>query len=61
MTAKVGDIVKIVDPDDYQIDGFPYSTVGLLVRIEEKSPGGWKILLVTAATAAYTMGRFCLG
>ena len=45
---KVGDIVKVVDPDDYKIDGFPYSTVGLLVKIEEKSPGGWKIYKVLA-------------
>jgi hypothetical protein len=48
MSPKPGDLVKIVDPDEPKIDGFPYSTVGLMVKVEEKTPGGWLIFTVLA-------------
>jgi len=43
-----GDLVKIVDPDESKIDGFPYSTVGLLLEVSQKTPGGWRIFTVLA-------------
>ena len=45
---KVGDLVRIYDPDEHLYDGTPYTTVGLLIEIQHKSPGGWRIFKVHA-------------
>lgn len=34
---KVGDLVKIYDPDEDQLDGTPYWTMGVVLKIEKKS------------------------
>ena len=48
MRPKPGDLVKIVDPDESKIDGSPYSIIGLLIEVEEKTPGGWLIFKILA-------------
>jgi len=34
---KPGDLVKIYDPDENQMDGIPYSVVGILIKINQKT------------------------
>ena len=34
---KVGDLVKIYDPDEDKLDGNPYWTVGVVLKVEKKS------------------------
>lgn len=34
---KVGDLVKVYDPDEDQIDGTPYWTMGIILKVENQS------------------------
>jgi len=34
---KVGDLVKIYDPDEDQLDGSPYWTMGVILKVEKKA------------------------
>ncbi len=34
---KVGDLVKVYDPDEDRIDGSPYWTMGVILKVEKKS------------------------
>ena len=34
---KVGDLVKVYDPDEDRLDGHPYWTMGVILKIEKKS------------------------
>jgi len=34
---KVGDLVKVYDPDEDQLDGTPYWTMGVILKVEKKS------------------------
>ncbi len=34
---KVGDLVKVYDPDEDQLDGTPYWTMGIILKVEKKS------------------------
>ena len=47
---NVGDLVRIFDPDREKINGSPYSTVGLVLKISPKSPNvqAWREFYVLA-------------
>ena len=49
-SVNVGDLVKIYDPDKERIDGSPYSTVGLVLKIRPLSPSvqAWREFHVLA-------------
>jgi len=34
---RAGDLVRIHDPDEHKIDGTPYSVLGILINIRQKT------------------------
>ena len=49
-SVNVGDLVRIFDPDEERYDGFPCSTVGLVLKIRPLSPSvqAWREFYVLA-------------
>ena len=49
-SVSVGDLVRVFDPDREKINGSPYSTVGLVLDIQPKSPHkhAWRIFHILA-------------
>jgi len=47
-SAKVGDLVRIYDPDHIEGSSFPYSTIGIVIEIGRKSTKGWRIFKILA-------------
>ena len=47
---NVGDLVRVFDPDEERMNGNPYSTVGLVIDIQPKSPHkhAWRVFHVLA-------------
>ena len=43
---SVGDLVRVYDPDESHIDGNMWSAIGLVLRVDYKSPDGYRILSV---------------
>lgn len=45
---KAGDLVRIFDPDHDKIDGYPFTTSGLLLELDHKTshPDSWRIFKV---------------
>ena len=45
---KAGDLIRIFDPDHDKIDGYPFTTSGLLLQLSYKTshPSSWRIFKV---------------